>query len=220
MTETARAGAESAPAPESGLAIVELPVVEATPETLKGYGLLVDDPEACEIEIVTWPAQGWRPVEAGTGNEGGTTEGTFSFWWRGDRLYGRNEAVGGEYLLGASCDPALASDEASSGPRDRVLLHHANYHPDGGQMFFPLDGGAFLSPLALPGDDVKPEDFVAFFCDGTFGINIHPGIWHEAVFPIAERATFDGKQGRVHARVSCDIASEFGVYLKVPLAAP
>ena len=202
------------------LEILELPVVEATPETLEGYGHLVEDPESFEIEIVTWPAPGWRPVEPGTGNEGGTTEGTFSFWWQGDRLYGRNEAVGGEYLLGTSCDPARASAEARSGPRERVLIRHANYHPDGGQLFFPLDGGAFLSPLALPGDDVRPERFTAFYFDGSKGLYIHPGVWHEAVFPVAETGRFYDRQGKVHARINCEIDEEFGCLLSLPLVAP
>lgn len=202
------------------LEIIELAVVEATPESLEGYGCLVEDPDKIEIEIVTWPALGPRPVEPGTGNEGGTTEGTFSFWWRGDLLYGRNEAVGGEYLLGTACDPAVASPVAQSGPREQVLIRHANYHPDGGQLFFPLDGGAFLSPLALPGDAVRPEHFKAFWFDGTKGLYIHPGVWHEAVFPVAETGRFFDRQGRVHARINCEIDEEFGCRLALPLRRP
>jgi hypothetical protein len=45
-------------------------------------------------------------------------------------------------------------------------------------------------------------------------------VWHEAVFPLAARASFYDEQGKVHARVSCNIAAEFGVFLAVPLAAP
>ena len=100
---------------------------------------------------------------------------------------------------------------------ERMMLWHANYHPDGGQLFFPLDGTPFVVPLALPGDDVKPEDFVAFRCDGTRGLYIHPGIWHEGVFPVRPGRFFD-RQGRVHARVSVDFAREFGCLLRVPLA--
>ena len=70
---------------------VNVPVVRATPETLDGYGKLVDNPDDCEIEIVTWPAPGWRPVE-GTGNGAGTTSGTFEFWWEHNVFYGTNQA--------------------------------------------------------------------------------------------------------------------------------
>ncbi|MBY0458265.1 MAG: hypothetical protein K2V38_13070, partial [Gemmataceae bacterium] len=83
--------------------------------------------------------------------------------------------------------------------------------------FFPRDKQPFVVPLALPGDDVKPSDFVAFWFDGSKGLYIHPNIWHEGIFPVSGRASFDDEQGRVHARVSCCIAKEFGVFLSVPL---
>ena len=82
-----------------------------------GYGRLVDDPDACEIEIVRWPAQGWRPVDADSGDEGGVAEGVFHGEWSGDVLYGRNEAVQGHYVLGWSCDPQHATAEVATCPR-------------------------------------------------------------------------------------------------------
>ena len=185
--------------------IFEMPLVAADERSLAGYGQLVDDSGTVEIEIVTWPAQGWRPVDPGTGNEGGTTEGLFEFWWAGDVLHGRNEAVGDSYELAWRRAP------------DRALIRHANYHPDGGQLFFPLDPGPFIVPLALPGDDLKPEHFVAFSFEGGRGLYIHPGVWHEAVIPLADRARFFDKQGRVHARISCAFDEEFGGTLAVPL---
>ena len=200
--------------------IVELPLVRATPETLAGLGRLVDDYAGSEIEIVTWPAPGWRPVDPGTGNEGGVCEGLFEFWWDGEALYGRNHAVDDQYLLGWSRDPTEAADAPPRAARDRLLIRHANYHPDGGQLFFPRQAVPFVAPLAPPGDDVKPEDFVAFYCDGSQGLYLHPGVWHEAVVPLAERGSFDDKQGRVHARISVGFPEEFGVLLSVPLRAP
>src|SRR5206468_1387407 len=56
---------------------VRMPVVAATAAALDGYGCLVDDPSQCRIEIVRWPAQGSRPVDPDSGDEGGTTEGVF-----------------------------------------------------------------------------------------------------------------------------------------------
>ena len=76
-----------------------------------------------------------------------------------------------------------------------------------------------MVPLALPGDDVTPQQFVAFYCDGSRGLYIHPGIWHEGVFPLRP-GRFFVRQGRVHARVSVDFAREFGCLLRVPLVAP
>ena len=197
----------------------DVPLVRATKESLRGYGCLVDDYRDYPIEIVTWPQPGRRAIDPGTGNEGGTTHGKFDLWWEGETLYGRNQAVASNhYLLGWSCNPADVKKEHDMRPdRSRVLLWHANYHPDGGQLFFPLNGEAFVCPLALPGDDVRPAQFVAFYVEGGTGLYIHPNVWHEAVFPLAARASFYDEQGKVHARISCNIAKEFGVFLNVPL---
>jgi ureidoglycolate lyase len=201
--------------------VLEAPVVRATDANLRGYGRLVDDPQGFPIEIVTWPQPGWRAMDPGTGNEGGTTTGEFDFWWEGDVMLGKNHAVGSnEYLLGWSCEPKSARRDRATRARDQVLIWHANYHPDGGQLFFPKNGEAFLCPLALPGDDVKPGDFVAFYVEGGRGLYIHPNVWHEAVFPLAERARFHDEQGKVHARISCNFAREFGVLLGVKLSQP
>ncbi len=199
------------------LQLFDVPLIEATDDTVKGYGWLVDDPESCEIEIVRWPAQGWRPVDEDTGDEGGWVEGIFHGNWQGDVLYGSNEAVGGHYVLGWSTDPQNASAERQTVPRDQVLLWHLNYHPDGGQLFYPLDNAPFVIPAALPGDDLTPDQVVAFWCDGSRGLYIHPNIWHEGIFPVTDKQRFLDRQGRVHARISCDIGKEFGVYLSVPL---
>ena len=204
------------PALPPNLARVRMRVVDATREALNGYGRLISDPQACEVEIVRWPAQGWRPVDEDTGDEGGTTEGVFVSDWRGDVLFGRNEAVGGEYILGYAAEPSTA-DRAHRRDPGRILLWHANYHPDGGQLFFPLENEPFVVPLALPGDDVKPESFVCFRFDGRQGLYIHPNVWHEGVFGLRGTRRFLDRQGAVHARVSVDFAREFGCLLEAAL---
>ena len=175
---------------------VEIPLVNATNENLKGYGYLVDVYDQCKIEIVTWPKQGWRDIEEGTGNEGGTTEGPFEAWWEQNILYGRNSAVehkseydkNGRYLLGYSSDPdTLKKNYIKEDPK-QIYIWHVNYHPDGGQLFFPKENKPFISPLALPGDDIKLNDFKAFYFNGSQGLYIHPNIWHEGVFPTQKRA--------------------------------
>ena len=196
-----------------------VPLVTANDESLKGYGCMVDDPQGFEIEITRWPQQGWRPIDEGTGDEGGWIEGTFKCNWQGDILYGRNEAVDGHYVLGWSRDPQQAKT-AQTGQyeeRDQVLLWHLNYHPDGGQLFFPLQNKPFIVPLALPGDNLTPDKVVAFWCEGDRGLYIHAGVWHEGIFPVESQQDFLDRQGRVHARVSCDLGKEFGVYLACPM---
>ena len=196
---------------------IEIPLIEATNQNLKGYGYLVNDFDQCEIEIVTWPKQGWRNIEEGTGNEGGTTEGPFETWWEEGILYGRNTAVehkgeydkDGRYLLGYISDPDDFSYHLTNEDPSQIYIWHVNYHPDGGQLFFPEGNKPFISPLALPGDDIQPDNFKAFYFDGSQGLYIHPNIWHEGVFPTKGRASFKGKQGKVHARVSIDLLKAF-----------
>ncbi|MEC9466099.1 MAG: ureidoglycolate lyase, partial [Myxococcota bacterium] len=96
----------------------------------------------------------------------------------------------------------------------------ANYHPDGGQIFFHRDGEPFVALLAKPGDDIRPEDFVAFYFDGSFGVQIFPNVWHQPLFPRDDGMVFNNKQGRVHACVSVDFIGEFQTYLAVPLTPP
>jgi len=204
------------PAIPTGLYRHKIPIIQASPKTLEPYGCLVDDPSQQHIEITRWPAQGTRPVDEDSGDEAGTKEGIFSSEWKGDILYGRNEAVKGHYILGYGTEPENASEATLENPT-RILLWHANYHPDGGQLFFPLDKRPYLVPVALPGDDIRPENFICFLCDGTQGLYIHANIWHEGVFTPYGRQRFLDRQGAVHARVSVDFAREFNCLLEIRL---
>ena len=209
----------------SSVEAIEIPLIKATNENLKGYGCLVDSYEDSAIEIVTWPKQGWREIDKGTGNEGGTTEGPFNTWWEGSTLYGQNHAVehksdyeiDGKYILGYSSHPNNLSNDNNYTYPDEIYIWHVNYHPDGGQLFFPNDKKSFISPLALPGDDIQPNNFIAFYFNGSQGLYIHPNIWHEGIFPTQGSAIFKGKQGKVHGRVSIDLLKEFNslLYFKI-----
>jgi ureidoglycolate lyase len=100
----------------------EAPLIVATDANLQGYGCLVDDPAVFQIEIVRWPAQGWRPVDENSGDQGGVTEGLFEFAWRGETLFARNNAVGDSYLFGWSNWPEAASSQGPATTRERVLI--------------------------------------------------------------------------------------------------
>jgi len=152
----------------------ETPIKIATEASLKGYGCLVDDPKTFPIEIVRWPAQGWRPIDLNSGDQGGVTEGLFEFCWKGETLYARNNAVGDSYLFGWSNWPEEAATGSCDRLRERALIWRANYHPDGGQLFYPLNGQSFVIPLALPGDDVTPEKFTTFWCGGAVACTCIP----------------------------------------------
>ncbi len=194
--------------------------VVATPQTLRGFGHIVRDFAAEPVTIVTWPQAGRRPIVPGTGNEAGIVEDSFVMQRRGEVQHAVNLAVGRSYITGWFNDPGLASEDREPADTRRLYTHEANYHPDGGQVFAPREAAAFVALLAPPGDDVTPEDFVAFHCDGSFGIHIDPNVWHQPMFPLRPHAVFDDKQGRVHACVAVDFVSEFGCYLEVPLEVP
>lgn len=191
--------------------------VIANAQTLAGYGHMTGDFATAKVEIVTWPQPGWRPVVPGTGNEGGVVEDRFEMARRGEVQHAVNHAVGRSYITGWYADPATASESRAPADTSRIYTHEANYHPDGGQIFVPCDGAPFVALLARPGDDIAPDDFVAFHCDGTFGLHIDPGVWHQPVFPLNESAVFDNRQGRVHCCIAVNFLSEFGCYLEVPL---
>jgi ureidoglycolate lyase len=171
------------------------------------------------VDLVPWPTSGRRPLDPGTGVGGGITSGPFRMRWRGDVLYADNHAVGGHYVTGWACLPEDASEERSTVPRTRVLTCEANYHPDGGQVFFPRDRVPFVALLALPGDEVRPGDFVAFYFCGDAGLHVNAGVWHQPVYPLRDEAEFDDKQSAVHACVSIDFVREHGCVLSVPLRA-
>jgi hypothetical protein len=216
----------NAPVQKTGaIGAIDIPIVRATPENLQGLGVMISDPDEIAVEIVKWPQPGWRELDPGTGDEGGTTEGLFEFWWENNVLSARNNAVNDQYTMAADArwPEAFDPDVAKTIPDDdegrkAALLFHANYHPDGGQLFFPEDAAPFVAPLApAVGDDVRPEDFRAFWFDGTQGLYIHPNVWHETMLPTVKRATFFDRQGKVHARISVDFPGEFGAYLRVPM---
>src|ERR1700674_3287323 len=100
----------------------ETPIVLASDSSLAGFGCLVDDPKTFPIEIVRWPAQGWRPIDENTGNQGGVVEGLFEFCWKGEILYARNNAVGDSYLFGWSNWPEEAAASTSGTMREPAWI--------------------------------------------------------------------------------------------------
>ncbi|XP_060587685.1 uncharacterized protein LOC132743176 [Ruditapes philippinarum] len=191
-----------------------VPIVMATTETLKGYGKIVTDFENEEVEITPWPVQGWRKLCPGTGTLGGLIHDELTYKWVGDQSLFTDGTEDGDFITGR------LPKHVSPADRTHVLVREANYHPDGGQVFYPKNKDPFVALLALPGDDIKLEDFVAFYFDGTFGVQIHADIWHQPIYPIRDASVIRGKQGAVHACVAMDTVKEFGKFLLVPLKPP
>ena len=207
-----------------------VPLILATEENFSEYGHFVKDYHKDKVIIKQWPTNGWRQVMGETGLGGGIAEGKFEYKWEGNKLYAQNYAVGGVYTTGILPLSIENSDECKRGnkrgnKRKYVLTREANYHPDGGQIFYPIKlrnvpPKPFILLLALPGDDIKLEDFVAFYFDGTLGVQILPNIWHQPVYPIDNTAMFMTKQGKVHACIGMDSIREFEKWIEIPLEFP
>ena len=196
-----------------GLDVKTVKVIDARSPDAAALAIVVNgDPWTFDVPIVPWPQSGSRPLDPGTGAEGGVTEGRFITEWVNARLMSRNEAVDGHYVVGF----AVGDDD----PPTAVDLWHLNYHPDGGQLFASADGTEFLIPAVPPGDDPDLDRAVALYSDGSFALCLLPSVWHEGVYALAGQGSFITRQGRVHARVSADLGHEFGCLLRVPLRRP
>lgn len=58
------------------------------------------------------------------------------------------------------------------------------------QTFLPLGGSAFVAVLGAPTDTNQPdpETVRAFYFDGTSGVQLNLGTWHEFPFPVEDSA--------------------------------
>ena len=217
----------------SGLRVIDVPAAKATDETLSEVGAcLIHEPDERTVanknfEIVRWPQPGWRPLDPQTGDEAGTTEGHFDVHWQADYFFGHTLAIATEnhyYLDGIGCPPEQARRELpSAGDGTHILLWMSDYHPDGAQLFWPCTEPPAPFTVCLGaarhGDDIRPTDMRAFTVPAGKGVYLAPGTWHNGIYLRPEHcpARFLTRQGKVHARVSCSWAAEFGVLLRVPL---
>ena len=182
----------------------QVPIIEANEENFSKYGNFVHNYPKEKVIIVPWKTSGWRKLEDNTGVGGGIVEGKFVYKYDSQYLHAINHAVGGNYITGIL-------------DGNTILTCEANYHPDGGQVFYSCNETPFILLLALPGDDVKPENFVGFYFDGTCGCQIKPNIWHQPVYPLVKEATFMTKQGAVHGCVCYESVKEHNVMLEIGL---
>jgi len=190
----------------------DVPILLATQENLKAFGRLVPDFYAEQVERVTWPkTMGWRSLMVDSGNKHALAEGDYDIIWKGDFVYANNVAVQMEFVT------AMSASEGVDGRRV-ILVRDANYHPDGSQVFFTKSRRPFVMLMAPPiGDDIQPEDFTAFWFDGTHGFNIAPNVWHQAPYCVDDVTVFLNKQSSVFASVEVDTVKEFNVFLRVPI---
>ena len=126
--------------------------------------------------------------------------------------------------LGAMPEDASHDEATAAGDGESIYLWMSDYHPDGGQLFWPLEPIPFVVTLGPSscGDDVTPADMRAFYVPAGRGVYFHPGTWHNGVYVEKQYspAAFMTRQGKVHARVSASWAAEFQTLLRVPLRLP
>ena len=156
-----------------------------TDESLKGYGEIVRDPYKHRIEIVPWPLGRLAPARCRHRHRG-----------RHDRRHLRLRMARQRASWAATRRWAVTMSSAFASCRRRRNVPAwrwaraafscgiATTIPTAASSSGQIDGQPFVVPVAKAGDDLKPETFVAFWSDGSFGIYIHPGIWHEGVFPV------------------------------------
>lgn len=191
-----------------------VPLNPLSEENAQGLGTLIRSIDEAAIEQRPWNPYGSRPVTSG--GYGETVDGPFDIFWKGEMMFSENNAVNRRDLLGWRVDPTEASEDREPVDRTRLLVDEVNYHDDGGQAFI-APGVPTVYLLAPPGDDITPDRFVAFYSDGQVGLNMHPGVWHTAPLPLAERATYGNRQGSIHATVGLWARQEWGLLLDVPL---
>lgn len=191
----------------------KVPLKLASAENLRGLATIISDYHNTDVIILPWQTTGKRQVTPGTGIQAGVKTGEFLYQWQYDVCLSKNNAVGDMYVMVTGRLPT----NVNPAKRSHVLVREANYHPDGSQVFWPVNGDAFVVLLAPPGDDVKPEHFVAFYCDGNFGLHILPKVWHQPLYPINDSAVYISKQSATYACVGFDCVEEFGQFLEVPL---
>lgn len=159
--------------------------------------------------------KGWRKARTGTDLIPGEDSGEIYYKWEGS-TYVADKVIGCRNEVGYTLNNSISANPSAPN-RNHVLVWESTYHPDCGEVFYPKNGNEFIAVLALPGDDLRLESFVAFYCDGSFGIQTHPYVWHQGMYSVKDNMTFLGKQGTLHACVSVNIVKEFGRFLCVPL---
>ena len=194
----------------------EVQTIIATPENFKSFGTFCDTYDKHDVIICEWPITGKRKLFPGTGKDGGIAEGNFIYSYERHEesiiLKAQNQAVGGKYITGIQYDTSLTPQ---SYPK-YILTREANYHPDGGQVFYSA-GKPFMLLLAKSGDDITPSDFVCFKFDGSKSVQIYPNVWHQPAYPLDQQMTLKTKQGKVHACVPYDSINEHKCWLKIKL---
>eukprot|EP01084_Bolivina_argentea_P210672 358491_1 len=207
--------------------MIDIPLITATPQSLKGYGSIMRSKEE-SINLFhneTWPKpDGWRNISKGTGNEALPVTGIFDHFWKkydenSNDFYvccAKNEAVSRQY------------ETAIWDLKNRYMyVREMNYHMCGNQIFYPTDTDNITPFIVLLGrskankhmDDIEFDDIKAFYFDGNYGLNIFTGTWHQPSFPynIEDNLKLFNIQSSVHSCVVFDSIDECDKIMRIKL---
>ncbi len=191
----------------------QVPLKRLNSENAQGVGVVFEAFEEAEIELCKWPTQGKRPLIA-KGGYGTVIKEEFRVYWHGSAM----GSAGHQNARGGVTGKIISDPESDS---KSVLVHWLSAHLDAGEAFIPKNGEPSIFLVAPPKDNVKPEDFVALYCDGSCGISIHPGVWHTAPLSLSnQEVVYQRKQGSIYATVDCFLLKEHNTWLKIPLRQP
>ncbi|UTW13220.1 ureidoglycolate lyase [Marinobacterium rhizophilum] len=82
---------------------------------------------------------------------------------------------------------SLARSQPLPSPLKVTMLER---HPLASQAFIPQGQQPFIVIVAPPGETIDPADIRAFLCDGSQGINYHPGVWHHSLLALRPNQDF------------------------------
>lgn len=222
---------------QKNVKVCNVPIIYATPKTLSGYATTFEIGDYSKTKVInkTWIKDvkngRYRDIHCGTGNQAKPSFGMFEFYYRNNLCFANNQSVpNGNYIIGATRAEevytpkykTLNGENYSTGVMrgEYVYTFEANYHPCGGQVICPInEGDDFIALLSKAGDSATPNDFIGFYCNGKFGIQILPYVWHQPVYPLnfEKKTTFMNKQSSVHACVVMDTLEEYNTIMKIPL---
>src|SRR5262245_4022229 len=100
-------------------------------------------------------------------------------------------------------------------------VSHVNFHGDASQAFIGRRREATVFLVAPPATLPRPEDFIAFYSDGSMGLCMYPDVWHTTPLPLQGSQEYENTQGSEYhtSTVDHDFADD-GVVLEVPLREP
>lgn len=191
----------------------EVPLKRLNSNNAQGLGVVFSSLEDVEIELCQWPVIGKRPIIPGKGY-GTVIEEEFKVYWRGSTMFSANH----QNARGGATGKIVFEPETKS---KYVLVNWLSAHLDAGEAFIPKNGEPGIFLVAPPKEEIKPEDFVALYSDGSCGISMHSGVWHTTPLSLSEQeVVYKRKQGSIYATVDCYLLKELNTWLKIPLCEP